>query len=171
MLMDPAISAMERMASMRSPHACRVRGVEMEKMETEMEKDPGISKQSTLLFLASIFLHLSFIMDHTDAESQNSQLKETTSREIENVDANRVSYSPEEERALVRKTDLSLLPMIWVMYLLSYLDRTKCVPCCLSKANGQHRQCKDIRHGQGPEPVVERVLDSPCCFFCWIRGV
>lgn len=31
------------------------------------------------------------------------------------------------ERALVRKIDLFLLPTIWLMYLLSYIDRTKSV--------------------------------------------
>lgn len=31
----------------------------------------------------------------------------------------------EEERKLVRKIDLMLLPTIWLMYLLSYMDRTK----------------------------------------------
>ena len=31
----------------------------------------------------------------------------------------------ENEKALVRKIDLFLLPTIWVMYLLSYVDRTK----------------------------------------------
>lgn len=35
------------------------------------------------------------------------------------------SFSPEEERALIRKIDLTLLPTIWIMYLLSYMDRTK----------------------------------------------
>lgn len=37
------------------------------------------------------------------------------------------SYVPdtEEERKLVRKIDLFLLPSIWLMYLLSYMDRTK----------------------------------------------
>lgn len=30
----------------------------------------------------------------------------------------------EEEKALVRKIDLRLLPAIWLMYLLSYIDRT-----------------------------------------------
>lgn len=30
-----------------------------------------------------------------------------------------------EEKALVRKIDLFLLPTIWLMYLLSYMDRTK----------------------------------------------
>jgi len=29
-----------------------------------------------------------------------------------------------EEMALVRKIDLYLLPTIWIMYLLSYMDRT-----------------------------------------------
>ncbi|KAL4889342.1 major facilitator superfamily domain-containing protein [Aspergillus ambiguus] len=35
-----------------------------------------------------------------------------------------VTFTPEEEKALVRKIDLCLLPMIWIMYLLSYMDRT-----------------------------------------------
>lgn len=34
-------------------------------------------------------------------------------------------FSPEEERKLVRKIDMFLLPTIWLMYLLSYMDRTK----------------------------------------------
>lgn len=36
-------------------------------------------------------------------------------------------YEPntEEERKLVRKIDMFLLPTIWLMYLLSYMDRTK----------------------------------------------
>ena len=32
----------------------------------------------------------------------------------------------DEEKRLVRKIDLYLLPTIWLMYLLSYMDRTKC---------------------------------------------
>jgi hypothetical protein len=31
----------------------------------------------------------------------------------------------EEEKKLLRKIDLFLLPTIWLMYLLSYMDRTK----------------------------------------------
>lgn len=31
----------------------------------------------------------------------------------------------EEEKKLVRKIDLYILPMMWFMYLLSYMDRTK----------------------------------------------
>lgn len=55
-----------------------------------------------------------------------SQLKDISSHEIEDVNISEsVSFSPEEEKALVRKIDLTLLPTIWVMYLLSYLDRTK----------------------------------------------
>lgn len=33
----------------------------------------------------------------------------------------------EEEKKLVRKIDLFILPMMWLMYLLSYMDRTKSV--------------------------------------------
>lgn len=36
-----------------------------------------------------------------------------------------LTWTPEEEKKLVRKIDLYLLPTIWLMYLLSYMDRTK----------------------------------------------
>lgn len=31
----------------------------------------------------------------------------------------------DEEKKLVRKIDSYILPMMWVMYLMSYMDRTK----------------------------------------------
>lgn len=62
-------------------------------------------------------------MDTADLEGQ---AKEVSSHEVENADAIEApSFTHEEEKALVRKIDLTLLPTIWVMYLLSYLDRTK----------------------------------------------
>lgn len=36
-----------------------------------------------------------------------------------------LTWTEEEEKRLVRKIDLFLLPCIWIMYLLSYMDRTK----------------------------------------------
>lgn len=63
-------------------------------------------------------------MDTVDIHE--GQLKDASSHEIEDVDATEVIYfTPEEEKALVRKIDMTLLPTVWVMYLLSYLDRTK----------------------------------------------
>lgn len=38
--------------------------------------------------------------------------------------ADRVEDRTDEEKALVRKIDLALMPIIWVMYLFSYADRT-----------------------------------------------
>ncbi|GKZ24642.1 hypothetical protein AbraIFM66951_011912 [Aspergillus brasiliensis] len=62
-------------------------------------------------------------MDTVDIHE--GQLKDASSDEIEDVGATEaVSFTPEEERALVRKIDMTLLPTVWVMYLLSYLDRT-----------------------------------------------
>lgn len=46
---------------------------------------------------------------------------------IERVESTELDWSPEEEKKLVRKIDMRLLPMIWIMYLLSYMDRTKLV--------------------------------------------
>lgn len=63
------------------------------------------------------------IMDRDDVESQ---VKEISSHEIENVNVTEADFfTSEEEKALVRKVDFTLLPTIWIMYLLSYLDRTK----------------------------------------------
>jgi hypothetical protein len=45
---------------------------------------------------------------------------------IEELIANTEQFA-EEEKRLVRKIDLFLLPTIWIMYLLSYMDRTKYV--------------------------------------------
>ena len=39
--------------------------------------------------------------------------------------ADRVEDRTDEEKALVRKIDLCLMPIVWVMYLFSYADRTK----------------------------------------------
>lgn len=39
--------------------------------------------------------------------------------------AQAVTWTAEEEKKLVRKIDMFLLPNIWLMYLLSYMDRTK----------------------------------------------
>lgn len=36
-----------------------------------------------------------------------------------------LTWTEEEEKKLVRKIDMFLLPCIWIMYLLSYMDRTK----------------------------------------------
>jgi hypothetical protein len=45
--------------------------------------------------------------------------------DIEHIEAISEEQQCSEEKALVRKIDLFLLPTIWLMYLLSYMDRTK----------------------------------------------
>jgi len=61
-------------------------------------------------------------------------MEKELSTEVENVGTKDLGmhtaingYVPgsEEEKKLVRKIDLYLLPTIWIMYLLSYVDRTK----------------------------------------------
>lgn len=47
-----------------------------------------------------------------------------TAKHLE-VSTQGISWTPEEEKKLVRKIDTYLLPTIWLMYLLSYMDRTK----------------------------------------------
>lgn len=57
--------------------------------------------------------------DHDDREAQIETPKHHLARAADD-------YEPdtEEERKLVRKIDLFLLPAIWGMYLLSYMVRT-----------------------------------------------
>ena len=66
-----------------------------------------------------------------------------------------VDFTQAEEKNLVRKIDIFLLPTIWLMYLLSYIDRTKYgfIPLYLATFNIsgakihlrglQHRQCQN----------------------------
>lgn len=55
-------------------------------------------------------------LDNTKAEAQFYELDERRSETL--------TWTPEEEKALVKKIDSYLLPCIWLMYLLSYMDRT-----------------------------------------------
>lgn len=75
-----------------------------------------------------------------------------------------------EEKALVRKIDLFLLPTIWLMYLLSYMDRTKLVqPLSSLTARSQawthtdtcfsqHWKCKSSRHDRRPPHDIWSIL-------------
>lgn len=52
------------------------------------------------------------------------------------------------ERALVRKLDMRIVPMMMLMYLMSFMDRGKLAQCHLKDiytdkhpTNSQHRQC------------------------------
>lgn len=63
-------------------------------------------------------------MSSTPRSQDTSDLKDMeTTKQIEVTEE--FTWTPEEEKALVRKIDLFLLPTIWLMYLLSYMDRTK----------------------------------------------
>lgn len=65
-------------------------------------------------------LFLAFPMDNKD-------LKRTESGEVtaSHYEGHQPDWSPETERALVRKIDLRILPILIVMYILNYVDRTK----------------------------------------------
>lgn len=63
------------------------------------------------------------------AENAPRISKDAAIQEIEKASApaslDQEAWTAEEEAKLVRKIDLFLLPTIWLMYLLSYMDRTK----------------------------------------------
>lgn len=60
----------------------------------------------------------------TDAAQLNPELAEALR-----------TYQPgtTEERKLVRKIDFFLMPMLWIMYILNYVDRTNIVSCAAMK--------------------------------------
>lgn len=63
------------------------------------------------------------------------------------------NLTPEErtkaEKALVRKIDIRLLPMIILMYILNYLDRNNIASARFSRSRGRPRSCgqpvRDLR--------------------------
>jgi hypothetical protein len=60
-----------------------------------------------------------------DRDVDTKDIDEPKHLEVTAVGAHGITWTPEEEKKLVRKIDLLLLPTIWLMYLLSYMDRTK----------------------------------------------
>jgi glycosyltransferase involved in cell wall biosynthesis len=62
-------------------------------------------------------------MDHKHEGAEVEEVDRLKS--LNNVDISGYVPDTEEERKLVRKIDFYLLPTIWLMYLLSYMDRTK----------------------------------------------
>jgi hypothetical protein len=65
------------------------------------------------------------------------------------------SYVPNsaEEKTLVRKFDLKLMPMLWCMYVFNYVDRTNIVGIHLVKSyilfTNDQGQRQNLRNGQG----------------------
>jgi len=62
-------------------------------------------------------------MDHLDVDKKNTfEHHEGGSIDQEDV----IQYVPgtAEEKALVRKVDKRLLPILWLMYIFNYIDRT-----------------------------------------------
>lgn len=62
-----------------------------------------------------------YSVEHRDVDSKEMDVK----RERVELPVAGVSWTPEEEKKLLRRIDLQLLPIMWLMYLLSYMDRTK----------------------------------------------
>jgi hypothetical protein len=57
-------------------------------------------------------------------DTASSEVEDAMSRQSGSSDDGYVPGT-EEEKKLIRKIDLMLMPTIWCMYLLSYMDRTK----------------------------------------------
>ncbi|KAH7374554.1 pantothenate transporter liz1 [Plectosphaerella cucumerina] len=57
-----------------------------------------------------------------DMDAYRKDLSDQPHDHVEEADG--LTWTEEEEKALVRRVDLFLLPTIWLMYLLSYMDRT-----------------------------------------------
>lgn len=67
--------------------------------------------------------------EDTQVENQHVDVKDADQDKSEHFEGpDGLTWTAEEEKKLVRKVDLLLLPTIWIMYLLSYMDRTKYDP-------------------------------------------
>lgn len=67
-------------------------------------------------------------MDKGHAIEHDDAAVKSASQSLEAGQDGVLSLTPEElvaEKKLVRKIDLYILPSMWIMYLLSYMDRTK----------------------------------------------
>jgi len=82
-------------------------------------------------------------MSDTKAEAQFNELSGRRSESF--------TWTPEEEKQLVKKIDLFLLPTIWLMYLLSYMWATLTLTLTLmanqTQGSYKHRQRKNSRYG------------------------
>lgn len=92
------------------------------------------------------------------------------------------TFSDDEEKRLVRKIDARLLPSVWLMYLMSYLDRSNIGNAYTVSDHVARRvapvplqQCaadkmispspRSGRNGRGFENDQQSVLDCPSCLF------
>lgn len=60
------------------------------------------------------------------AETKKEMLADEEDRELIEALCNYVPHSAEEKK-LVRKIDAYLMPILWIMYILNYVDRTNIV--------------------------------------------
>lgn len=65
------------------------------------------------------------------------------------------SIDPKEEVKLVRKLDLHIVPVVMLLYLLSFIDRYVLILSLpdisllhLTRSQGQHRECTPLRSGR-----------------------
>lgn len=67
-------------------------------------------------------------MDKDNAYEHDDVIVKSSAQSLEAGQEELPGLTPEEleaEKKLVRKIDLYILPSMWIMYLLSYMDRTK----------------------------------------------
>jgi hypothetical protein len=58
--------------------------------------------------------------------SNNGDIKQAEEgASAQHIEKPQATWTPEAERRLVRKMDLRILPMLILMYILNYVDRTK----------------------------------------------
>lgn len=88
------------------------------------------SDHASRQFLQPVFNRLSYSHLIFQGTMESKSPKSTTADALgltESAENHSIVQSPVDERTLVKKIDLFLLPTVWLMYLLSYIDRTKSV--------------------------------------------
>ena len=80
----------------------------------------------------------------TNADGSTSQVHHSFNRHDENWDGGDVDFSNVDEKVVLRKMDLRLLPMLALLYLLSFLDRGNI-------GNAKIEGLTDTLHMTGPQ--------------------
>lgn len=93
---------------------------------------------------------------HSDTESGGSS--QTERRDLDGLDAAEMTdaellanYTPgtEEEKKLVRKIDMYMIPILWLMYLLNFVDRTNIVSITNGTFNIENQHCNTLTPHRG----------------------
>jgi hypothetical protein len=93
--------------------------------------------------------------DPTFEHHRTEDVAEKISHSSGEIEAQRVELDEAESARVLRKVDMRLVPMLSLLYLVAFIDRSNSMSSFPLSQNASlilsSRQCKDRRHDEGPE--------------------